>query len=42
MFAGEELEEVVGERPGLAGYRVERTAEGFTEERIAARHLGAA
>jgi peptidase E len=42
VFAGEELEEVVGERPGLAGYRVERTAEGFTEERIGARHLGAA
>jgi len=41
VFSGTALEEVVGERPGLAGYRVERTAEGFTEERIEARYLGA-
>jgi dipeptidase E len=42
LFAGETLGEVVAERPGLAGYRVERTADGVSEERIAARYLGAA
>jgi dipeptidase E len=42
VFSGETLDEVVGERPGLGGYRLARTAEGFTEERIDARHLGAA
>jgi dipeptidase E len=42
VFAGEALEEVVTERPGLAGYRVERTADGVSEERIAARYVGAA
>jgi len=41
VFSGTALEEAVCERPGLAGYRVERTAEGFTEERIEARYLGA-
>jgi dipeptidase E len=42
VFAGEALEEVVAERRGPAGYKVERTAEGATEERIPARYLGAA
>jgi dipeptidase E len=42
VFAGEALEEVVAERPGLAGYRVERTADGVAEERIPARYAGAA
>jgi peptidase E len=42
VFAGEALEEVVAERPGLAGHRVERTADGVSETRMAARHLGAA
>jgi peptidase E len=42
VFAGEALEEVVAERPGLAGHRIERTADGVSERPIAARHLGAA
>jgi dipeptidase E len=41
VFAGEELEEVVASRPGVAGYRVERTAQGVSERRIDARYLGA-
>jgi dipeptidase E len=40
VFAGERLEEVVAERRGLAGYRVERTADGASEARLPARYLG--
>jgi dipeptidase E len=42
VFAGEALEEVVTSRRDVAGYRVERTAEGAGERRLAARYLGAA
>ena len=42
VFAGETLEEVVASRPDVSGWRVERTAEGVSEERIEARYLGAA
>jgi peptidase E len=41
VFAGEELEELVASRPGVAGYRVQRTAEGVSERRLEARRLGA-
>jgi peptidase E len=40
VFAGEELEEVVGSRPGAAAYRVERAGDGVSERRVAARYLG--
>jgi dipeptidase E len=41
VFSGETLEEVVASRPGVAAYRVERTAEGVSERRLDARFLGA-
>jgi dipeptidase E len=40
VFAGTELAEVVASRPGAAGYRVTRSAEGVAEERLPARYLG--
>jgi peptidase E len=40
VFAGEDLLEVVASRPDAAAYRVERTADGVTERRVAARFLG--
>ena len=40
VFAGEDLHEVVASRPDAAAYRVERTADGVTERRVAARFLG--
>jgi dipeptidase E len=40
VFAGDTLEEVVGSRPDVAGYRVERTAEGVSERRLETRYLG--
>jgi dipeptidase E len=39
VFSGEELEEVVASRPGVAAYRVERTAAGVAERRVEARFL---
>jgi dipeptidase E len=41
VFAGAVLAEVVSSRPGAAGYRVERTADGVREQLLPARHLGA-
>ena len=41
VFSGETLEEVVTSRPGVAAYRVERTAGGVDERRLEARYLGA-
>jgi dipeptidase E len=41
VFTGPELAEVVASRPDAAAYRVERTAEGVAETRVAARPLGA-
>jgi dipeptidase E len=43
VFSGRELVEVVASRPGAAGYRVERAAEGTTasERMLPARYLGA-
>jgi dipeptidase E len=40
VFAGEQLLEVVASRPDAAAYRVERTADGVDERRVAARYLG--
>jgi peptidase E len=40
VFAGEELDEVVGSRPGAAAYRVEREGDGVSERRLPARYLG--
>lgn len=40
VFSGTTLTEVVSSRPDAAGYRVERTAAGVSEERLAARYLG--
>jgi dipeptidase E len=40
VFAGTELSEVVSSRPGAAGYRVERAADGVRERRIEPRRLG--
>jgi peptidase E len=41
VFHGTELHEVVASRPGAAAYRIERTADGVQERRVAARYLGA-
>ena len=41
VFAGAQLHEVVASRSGAAAYRVQRTADGVAERRLAARYLGA-
>jgi dipeptidase E len=40
VFAGTALAEVVASRPDAAAYRVERTADGVAERRVATRFLG--
>jgi peptidase E len=40
VFSGTSLAEVVSSRPDAAGYRVERSATGVSEQRLATRYLG--
>lgn len=40
VFSGTALAEVVSTRPDAAGYRVERSVSGVSEQRLAARYLG--
>jgi peptidase E len=42
VFSGTALAEVVSSRPGAAAYRVEQSASGVSEQRLATRYLAAA